>query len=455
MKNMKTRSLALLLCNVSIIAMVLVPFTFMVHVPEAQAATITAYCDGTAASPVVPTDAPGGSELDEGSWTTSDNVTFLNGNNDGYCVLDKEIDVASVTIGNGLADGFDYAFLTHAAAGWDNDPTGGFDMQGVLISTSGNFTIYAGNGISADSKGCVGAGTYNGYGPNGSNVCTLGATGYGPGFNSTGKGVAGAGHGGAGGAGSSANGTGAYYGSNTAPILFGSSGGNVTSAALGGSGGGLVRLDVSGSFTHNGSITADGGDGGVVDVGDKAAGGGSGGSIYVTVVGAFAGSTGTFSADGGAGANDDAQDGGGGGGGRVSLNYGSSTFSGLGSEDFTVTGGTATGTAVAGDLGTVYVKDTTASAVTIYHGFTYDSDFSETTWTVDSSATGQYCDGASDATPSITVSGALTLAGTLDCTHASVTGFDTAAGTSVTLSSLTYTMNATAAGGVPRYLDNE
>ncbi|MBT3230604.1 Ig-like domain-containing protein [Candidatus Uhrbacteria bacterium] len=222
-------------------------------------------------------------------------------------------------------------------------------------------SIDASSTINANERGCVSAGTYNGYGPDGSNVCTLSTAGYGAGFNATSKGVEGAGHGGTGGAGSTTSGAGATYGSNTAPVLLGSSGGNVTAAALGGSGGGLVRLDVSGSFTHNGSITADGGDGGVVDTGDKAAGGGSGGSIYVTAGSVIegGGATGTFSADGGAGANDNVTDGGGGGGGRVRVGYGAdadSLVAGL-SAGGVAAGGAATGTAVAGSTGTLSTAD--------------------------------------------------------------------------------------------------
>jgi len=411
MRAKKLSRKAKLLAGIAFMSVVL----FVSFFSFADAAPVTVNCSGTAGSPTA---------VDEASLS-GDAVTFSDGGGDGYCVLDNSISAASVLINPNVV-------LTHTAE----------DADGVTITTTGDFTIDVNASINVDAKGCANAGADHGYGPDGSNVCTQSTAGWGNGATIV-NGAKGAGHGGAGGNGSTVTVGGATYGSNTAPVLLGSSGGSITTVALGGSGGGLVRLDVSGNFTHNGSITADGGNGGLFDSNDRAGGGGSGGSIYITVTGAFAGSTGTFSSDGGDGANDDQRDGGGGGGGRISLNYGSSSFVGLGSEDFTATGGTATDSAVAGGDGTVYVKNTTTNAVTIYHGFDYAADYSEASWTVDSSATNQSCDGASDATPSITVTGALTLAGTLNCTHASVTGFDTSAGTSATLSGLTFTMNAT------------
>ena len=426
--------------------MVLVPFTFMVNVPEAQAATITAYCDGTAASPVVPTDAPGGSELDEGSWTTSDDVTFLNGNNDGYCLLDKEINVASVTIGNGLADGSDYAFLTHAGAGWDNDPTAGFDMQGVLISTSGNFTIYAGNGINVDEKGCQGASGSNGFGPNEFNVCTVDTAGYGGGAAGVSlRSGSGAGHGGAGGDGDAAlgpsyelNANGSTYGSSTVPVLFGSSSGGFTSTT-GGDGGGLVKLVIGGGFTFNGSVSANGANG--PGASNQGVGGGGGGSVDIAVTGALSGSTGALSADGGDGYDGAGYDGGGGGGGRIALTYGVNSFTSYGSGVFAVAGGAGPDDADEGGTGTVYTKNTGTNAVTTYHGFSFTGDYSATTWTTDSSVVSMYCDASIDATPSLTATN-ITFINVLDCSTEAITNFDLSSTGTVGFSSATISLPA-------------
>ncbi|MEY4744615.1 MAG: hypothetical protein RL272_560 [Candidatus Parcubacteria bacterium] len=269
-----------------------------------------------------------------------------------------------------------------------------------------NLTVNSGGAISADGKGC--AWGEPSYAPNGSNVCTSGATG------SAGRngGGGGGGHGGPGGtSGFIAGLGGATYDSATAPGLFGAGGGASSSGAYGG---GVVRLNVSGTFTHNGSITADG----QSASGGSTWGGGAGGSIYVTAA-TINGTTGTYSADGGNGAGGTYY-GGGGGGGRIAITYtgGSVIF---GSGDFTVAGGTSGGgAAVAGAKGTVYVVNTqgtgpaTDDEVTIYHGFTYqDVDYAAGYWIVDSSATNQYCD-SSAISPSITA-GTIKIGGTLTC----------------------------------------
>jgi len=405
MKNMKTRSLALFICNVSIIAMVLVPFTFMVNIPEAQAAAVTVNCSGTSGSPTAVTEGD----------LNADDVTFSDSGGDGYCALDEAITAASVLIEAGVV-------LTHTAE----------DVTGVTITTTGNFEIESGASIDTDAKGCPNNGTNNGAGPNGSNVCGTAVAGWGDGSNVS-AGMQGAHHGGEGGVGSDPayNVGGVVYGSVTAPSLFGSSGGSA-GANHGGTGGGLIKLTIGETFTHNGSVSADATAG---SSSTSAGGGGSGGSIYISVTGALAGSTGAFSADGGAGGDGSSDDGGGGGGGRISLNYGSSSFVGLGSEDLTVAGGAVTGSAVAGDSGTVYVKDTGANAVTIYHGFNFDNtDYSVTNWTVDASADNMYCD-TGTATPSVTASGILAWDGTLSCDISTITSFNLSGATAFTVGS--------------------
>jgi len=375
-------------------------------VSSASAAPVTVNCSGTSGSPTAVTEGD----------LNADDVTFSDSGGDGYCELDAAITAASVLIETGVV-------LTHVAE----------DADGINISTTGNFEIESGASINTDAKGCDNTGTSHGWGPDGSNVCTSQTAGYGKGWNMGNVGAEGAGHGGEGGAGSNMDQFGDTYGSATAPVLFGSSGGSAASTN-GGSGGGYVRLNISGAFTHNGVISADGG-AGITGGSNTSSGGGSGGSIYITVTGAFAGSTGTFSADGGNGADGGVHDGGGGGGGRISLTYGSSTFVGLGSEDLTVAAGTADGSAVAGTVGTVYVKDTGVDAVNVYHGFTFDdTDHSVTNWTVDTGADNMYCESGT-ATPSVTASGTLAWDGTLSCDLTTITSFNFSGGTAFTIAS--------------------
>ncbi|MBT7717596.1 hypothetical protein HN699_04490, partial [Candidatus Uhrbacteria bacterium] len=436
MKNMKTRSLALLICNASIIAMVLVPFTFMVNIPEARAATCNITGTETVNAAYVSTNSCTSIDLAGTFVVTWDGAIDLGGGtvtvSSGTVTFSGALDVGAnddVVIASG-------ATITHAASN-----ATGVDIDARNVTVTGD--------IDVDEKGCQGVAASDGYGPNASNVCviltagdSLGGAGDG---HATIAGHQGAGYGGSGGLGQSTgiDTGGATYGSATAPTHLGSSGGGTWSGA-GGHGGGSVRLNATGTFTHNGLISANGGDGVAWNGGS---GGGSGGSVYITVAGALSGSTGTFSADGGDGGDDADDEGGGGGGGRVSLSYGSSTFDsggdGLDSSNFTVIAGTATGSGVAGDLGTVYVKDTTTSDVTVYHGFEFDTDFSANSFTVGTATANLYCDGSTDTTPSLTTTTTIALQGTFDCTHASVTGFDTAAGTGVTLSNLAATLSAT------------
>jgi hypothetical protein len=206
-------------------------------------------------------------------------------------------------------------------------------------------TIDASQSISANGLGCDSATTTaNGFGPDGSNVCTVTTAGYGPGNGTNAESNSGAGHGGLGGAGTTEV-AGTTYGSSTAPVLFGSSGGGSTrSDDYGGTGGGAIRLHVNGSLSNAGTISADGANDALGGTGyGRWGGGGSGGSIYVSTTGTYSGA-GTYSADGGDGADDptDTNDGAGGGGGRVSVVYGVDGSAG------TLAGFSAAGVAAAG-----------------------------------------------------------------------------------------------------------
>jgi len=188
-----------------------------------------------------------------------------------------------------------------------------------------SLTVDATAQLNANSRGCKQTSTGFGFIPDVSNDCAIDSAGTNGGGQSNGSsGGAGSGHGGKGGiAGNSttyyADAGGETYDSATNPVLVGAAGAYGTTNVLGGNGGGLVKVSLSGTLTHNGPITADGGRG--MDHTSRDAGGGSGGSINITID-TYTCSTGTFSADGGDGGNgSSASKGGGGGGGRVAVNY--------------------------------------------------------------------------------------------------------------------------------------
>jgi hypothetical protein len=169
---------------------------------------------------------------------------------------------------------------------------------GVDLSFSGNVTIEADGFIGADTRGY--------------------AAGQGPAAGTSAAWGGGAGHGGAGGNAGDATAGGDCIGSVSLPSLMGSGGGNDTNQAndTGGAGGGRIKLDVGGTLTVDGSLTANG-QGYIANEG----GSGAGGSLLITTT-QLAGS-GTIGARG---AN--AGYGGAGGGGRVAIYYTGSSFTG-------------------------------------------------------------------------------------------------------------------------------
>jgi len=308
-----------------------------------------------------------------------------------------------------------------------------------------NLQIDSGSKISGDGKGCAGTTSpINGYGPTAGNVCTVSTAGYGTGKSSPTAAIAvggGGGYGGAGGASSSAGAGGVMYGDYSSPLLYGSSGGvgqRSGDIAIGGAGGGVVRIQVSATFTNNGSVTAHGATGG--STGSYArGGGGSGGGIYITT-NAYAG-TGTFAANGG---NGIVTGGGGtsgkGGGGRIAVYY-ASVDDAFTSADFsTAAATTGNGTAEAGSM---YAKNTATQAATVFGIFTLsDTPVSETTFVLDATSTVNCSSTAT--TPSITAAN-LTLAGTISCSPSTLTSFSLAGTSSFTISSGT-TLTASTAG---------
>ena len=161
----------------------------------------------------------------------------------------------------------------------------------------------------------------------------------------------------------------ALYGSASAPVALGSGGGSYES--IGGTGGGAITMNVSGTFTNNGIVSAKGGTY-IVCTGSGAcggglAGGGAGGSVYVTA-GAITGN-GNFDADGGPNASGG---GNGGGGGRVAVYYGSAGgYSGFISS--TANGGAVTGNNTAGQAGTVgffLTSGSSSEGLNLYDNYT-------------------------------------------------------------------------------------
>jgi hypothetical protein len=199
---------------------------------------------------------------------------------------------------------------------------GGAVLASCNLTIHGNLLIAAGGAISANGKGFgtdagPGKGTGDYYTPSGAGYGGLGGGGW-----------AGSGQ---------VVGSGTVYGSLLQPVDLGSGGGSAGvcgGGCPGGAGGGAVHLNVDGTLTVNGQLTANGTDG---------AGGGSGGSLFVSA-GTLTG-IGTISATGGGGN-------GGGGGGRIALYYGNSTFAG----SVSAVGGLGGSGLYSGGPGTIYTK---------------------------------------------------------------------------------------------------
>lgn len=214
----------------------------------------------------------------------------------------------------------------------DVSVTGSSAIDGNLLLQANNLTIAAGSDVSANGKGFTGE------------------RGVGAGLPGIGQGGGGGGYGGEGGT----NVGGIEYGSPTAPVDLGSGGagpgfssGGVAFASSGGYGGGKIQLNISGTLTVNGDLTANGNN---AFAQGSQAGGGSGGSIYV-ITEKFTGS-GSITANGGnSGPTGGSGAGGGGAGGRIAIFHRQSeTFGGTP----VATGGNGVGEN--GENGTVIVS---------------------------------------------------------------------------------------------------
>ena len=204
----------------------------------------------------------------------------------------------------GGTDQYSFSSLTIESGGTLTHDQNTTSKDHVLdLSISGNLDVQSGGSIDVDGLGYSGG--------------TQGNDGNGSGGGLTGTGCcgggAGASYGGVGGPGS-AGGTepGGVYGSYSAPIDLGSGGAGGRNTGNGSDGGGAIILNISGTMTVNGAVSADGAPA-------AGAGSGSGGSVYITV-GRLEGSS-SISANGGSQGSNGSGTGGGGGGGRVAIYF--------------------------------------------------------------------------------------------------------------------------------------
>lgn len=203
----------------------------------------------------------------------------------------------------------------------------------LVVTASGNVVVESGGVLTADGRGYPFA---EERGPGAGVQVSWGGSG--------------AGHGGWGANGGSGGAGGLHYGSVLQPVLMGSQGGNADGGP-GTAGGGAIRLDVAGTVTVNGRLSADG-----AGAPPNNAGGGSGGSIWITAH-AVSGA-GIIRANGGAG---EWVDGGGGAGGRIALYYTQNEFSGI----LTTVGAGGSGI---GGAGTIYTRGQSESQGLLFVG---------------------------------------------------------------------------------------
>lgn len=268
------------------------------------------------------------------TWTNgaSTNLTLVASTLDfrDFSTSTSALTLGTVTLNTGST-------LTHG-----NNST---EQTHILNLAATTLTIDSGASIDVDGLGYDNGGaTSNGNGP-------------GAGLYGSGNPSSGAGHGGAGGGSSDGDAGGSAYCTTSSPATIGS-GGGTEFAASAADGGGLVILDISGTFTLNGTITADGGDAGTVDQ----SGGGAGGGVKITA-GSVAGSTPAITATGGAGGTWGGASGGSGGGGGGCVYIGYSSSNAVESGDVSLAGGSA-GNANGSDGAYVTAVINTAPTVT-------------------------------------------------------------------------------------------
>jgi hypothetical protein len=250
----------------------------------------------------------------------------------------QDITISSNTTWNAGTYTYENVWITNGAT---------LIFNGSVTLNAATLTVDSGSSISANGKGYPeetgpGAGKLKGCGGSG------------------------AGHGGKGGVASSSGcnpdltSGGLPYGSAFAPTDLGSGGGSWPwYGSHGGSGGGAITLNVSGTLTVKGIITANGSSGG-----GSYGGGGSGGSIYVATTNLTG--SGSFTANGGVSTGN----GGAGGGGRIAVYYENSDFSGKADAK----GGTARSDEMVGKDGTVGFIDRSNNILNIISTFRFQGN---------------------------------------------------------------------------------
>lgn len=304
-------------------------------------------CDGTAPDSEDDVTIDASTTVNLNATTTVNSLTLGNSGGTTSPILNFAYD--AITSGGLIID--DGNLIIHPSANITHSEASQDTLVGrvYLQVQTGNFTLDG--TINVDGRGYGGGDctTCNGYGD-----------GYGY-YGESNGGAGGGGHGGTGGnkttytSGDKGRG-GTTYGSSYRPITLGSGGGagkTGGSTNAGGDGGGAIKIEVAGTSTINGDISANGAAGSNTWQNDNS-GAGSGGAI--TLITANLAGSADIMANGGA-ANAGA---GRGGGGRIGIEYsGTNTYSG------SITVSTGTGTGGAGQPGTSYLEDTTNLDLTI------------------------------------------------------------------------------------------
>jgi len=243
---------------------------------------------------------------------------------------------SNVTVAGTLTHAVNLTTTTNASGQWI--PTN----RVYVVCT--NLTLASNGSIDVSAKGYQGntnwaASVRTGYGPGG---------GHGEAGRVRGGGGS---YGGLGGPGDN-TGYGPIYDTPNAPANPGSGGGCKSQpGSPGGNGGGCVLIQASGNVLVNGTINANGGDGGV-----DSGGGGSGGGGWISCS-TFAGTNGLISANGGRNSIALNAWGGGGGGGRIAVTYDSATETAAGLQPTVRLSANGGGGGNNGLIGTLYITD--------------------------------------------------------------------------------------------------
>ncbi len=249
------------------------------------------------------------------TFTASSQITCDSGNPNSTCFINSAKTALNGEVFSGTGN------LVIQSGGSINGSQG----QIFTLDIGGNVDIQVGGAINGNAiinaANCTVSGTINvdGKGHSRSNGPGQGADGQCSNYHGGG----GAAYGGNGGNGNGNHPGGSAYNSITQPNDFGSGGGN-SCGSNGGHGGGRVHIDVIGSVTVSGLITANGNQG--TATGNRCGGGGSGGAVWIEA-GTIAGS-GTIRTIGGIGGQYSGYRGGSGGGGRISLMATTDNFTG-------------------------------------------------------------------------------------------------------------------------------